>query len=236
MDSITKNKLNKYLNIEKNKISTKIDCEILLNTSDYKFEDGIVDNYEILNIPGTFEIVFPKVQDTIKLYLPYNINLIKPKEHLINSTIIKFNYKAGDEILFGKVKSVETDIDILGKILENQIKYLNGEIDKQLEAAWKQLLSTSNIQMIHLETILSNAYLSDDKSVAYRQVASSSKYNKKNAVNTKVATHELTKSQGFSYGYSNDAILTNVSKKDKSDNLTDMEKIIKGDYDELGKF
>lgn len=236
MDLNTRSKLNKLLDIQPQVIIAKEDCEIILNPDDYSFNEQIEDNYEVLNIPGTFEINFPKLNDSITIYLPYNINLIKPSDNIMTTTVIKFEYKKGDEILFGKIKRIETDIMILDKLFENRVKYLNNNITKQLESVWNQILPTNTMRLVHLELILSQTYLTqkDGKYIPVRLENNSSKlYTTDYANDTKNSTHKLFKTQGFSYGYSNDAIVENISKKDKSTPLTDMEKIIGGRYEEL---
>jgi hypothetical protein len=56
------------------------------------------------------------------------------------------------------------------------------------------------------------------------------KYCKQCALSTKQAAHLLTDDLGFLYGYSNDAILTSITKKKKlNKNISFMEKLIKGD-------
>ena len=159
MDANTRNKLNRLLDIQPQVILAKEDCEIILNPDDYSFNERIEDNYEVLNIPGTFEINFPKLNDSITIYLPYNINLIKPRDNVMSTSVIKFEYKKGEEILFGKIKKIETDIMILNKLFENRVKYLNNNITKQLESIWNQILPTNNMRMFHLELILSQTYL-----------------------------------------------------------------------------
>jgi len=228
MTPALKTKLNKLLKIEKQKISTNYDCMIRLDPNDYNFENVIVDDYDVLNIPGTFEIIFPKLNDSIKLYLPYNINLIKPKDNKMSSTLIEFNFKAGEEILFGKIKKVETNIENVGKILENGVKYLIGDIEKQLDAVWRQLLTTDNIQLMHLSIILSQMYLSEDKTQVLRKTGED--YSRKFKSNSKESSHHLMNAQGFGFGYSNDAIVANISKDENDTNLTDIEKMVKGDY------
>lgn len=221
----------KYLDVKQNEIITKFPCIIRIPADEYKYSDNdLLDEDEFqmqageessFKIPGVFEIEFPEQGETINIFLPYPVNIIKPEEFEANSKGMVFSYEAGDMILNAFNKVVETNIETLGNLFENRVKYLRGFLAEQLEAIWSQLESTTNYRSHHLMLILSLLYakMGSDGPVLIRHTPEQ-EYKKEYAINTKESSHFFSLgAQSFNYGYTNDAIWESINKN-RYQNLT----------------
>jgi len=238
----TSQKLEKYFEISKHKIICKYNTVVRLNKNDFKIDDEELldvsgdDDDEILetviSIPGSIIVEIPEFNDEINIYLPFNINLTIPEDNEVNKGIIIHNYIPGDILFSATTKSNSTNIKTVDKLFENRVKYLNGEIDKQILAIHQQILSTNNIMLHHIETILTVLYGENTKEGFKPVRLIDMKYIKDRAITTKTSAHKLNNGQGFSYGYTKDAISENITRT-TSNTSTDLELIIGGHYDEL---
>lgn len=221
----------KYLDVKQNEIITKFPCIIRIPADEYKYSDNdLLDEDEFqmqageessFKIPGVFEIEFPEQGETINIFLPYPVNIIKPEEFEANSKGMVFSYEAGDMILNAFNKVVETNIETLGNLFENRVKYLRGFLAEQLEAIWSQLESTTNYRSHHLMLILSLLYakMGPDGPILIRHTPEQ-EYKKEYAINTKESSHFFSLgAQSFNYGYTNDAIWESLNKN-RYQNLT----------------
>ena len=221
----------KYLDVKQNEIYTKYPCIVRIPADEYKYSDNDLldeDEFQLqageessFKIPGVFEIEFPEQGETINIFLPYPINIIKPDEFEANSKGMVFSYEAGDMILNAFNKVVETNIETLGNLFENRVKYLRGFLAEQLEAIWSQLESTTNYRSHHLMLILSLLYakMGKDGPVLIRHTPEQ-EYKKEYAINTKESSHFFSMgAQSFNYGYTNDAIWESLNKN-RYQNLT----------------
>lgn len=221
----------KYLDVKQNEIFAKYPCIIRIPADEYKYSDNDLldeDEFQLqageessFKIPGVFEIEFPEQGETINIFLPYPINIIKPDEFEANSKGMVFSYEAGDMILNAFNKVVETNIETLGNLFENRVKYLRGFLAEQLEAIWSQLESTTNYRSHHLMLILSLLYakMGKDGPVLIRHTPEQD-YKKEYAINTKESSHFFSMgAQSFNYGYTNDAIWESLNKN-RYQNLT----------------
>ena len=221
----------KYLDVKQNEIITKFPCIIRIPADEYKYSDNDLldeDEFQLqageessFKIPGVFEIEFPEQGETINIFLPYPVNIIKPDEFEANSKGMVFSYEAGDMILNAFNKVVETNIETLGNLFENRVKYLRGFLAEQLEAIWSQLESTTNYRSHHLMLILSLLYakMGSDGPVLIRHTPEQD-YKKEYAINTKESSHFFSLgAQSFNYGYTNDAIWESINKN-RYQNLT----------------
>jgi len=236
-------KIEKYLDVQENEIIAKEKCIISLNLDDYKtLESGFDESdstenndniiSKIITIPGTFDIIFPEIGDYVSLFFNYNININKNRINKETSSELILEFHPGEIICYAFVKKVETDIKLLGSILENQIKYLKGRIDRQLIAAYDQIRQQKTFDMHHLETLLSQQYIDkvDDEYVPLRLTGKD--YSEKYAINSKEGIHKMGNESGFTYGYVQDSLVQNISKT-KSTKQSDLEMIMSGKYDEL---
>ncbi len=221
----------KYLDVKQNEIYTKFPCIIRIPADEYKYSDNDLldeDEFQLqageessFKIPGVFEIEFPEQGETINIFLPYPVNIIKPDEFEANSKGMTFSYDTGDMILNAFNKVVETNIETLGNLFENRVKYLRGFLAEQLEAIWSQLESTTNYRSHHLMLILSLLYakMGSEGPVLIRHTPEQD-YKKEYAINTKESSHFFSMgAQSFNYGYTNDAIWESLNKN-RYQNLT----------------
>lgn len=220
----------KYLTITETEIHTKFPCVIRLSLEEYKVSDNDLldeEDFQLIageessfKIPGTLEIEFPEQGESINLFLPYSINLIKPEDFSVTSKEMVFNFEEGDLILNAFNRVVETNIETLSNLFENRVKFLRGYIPEQLEAIWSQLESTTNYRSHHLMLILSLLYAKMDKSSSGNNLGPvlirhtpEQEYKKEYAINTKDSSHFFSMgAQATNFGYTNDAIWQSINK------------------------
>ena len=225
-----KETLVKYLNIKENEIYAKFPCRIRLSMDEYKVSDNDLldeEDFQLVageessfKIPGTLEIEFPEQGETVNLFLPYPVNLIKPEEFSVTSKEMIFEFEEGDLILNAFNKVIETNIETLANLFENRVKYLRGYPAEQLEAIWAQLESTTNYRAHHLMLIMSLLYAKMDKDangnnlgpVLIRHTPEQD-YKKEYAINTKDSSHFFSMgAQATNFGYTNDAVWQSINK------------------------
>ncbi len=236
--------LEKYCTIKENHVFAKVNCTITINTTHFKKEDdqmidvGDTDEKEELNgsisIPASFTINFED-NSSIDIYLPFDVNIIiHDEDHQGDDRT--FYYQKDELIFCAFTKSSATDIVQVDALFENRVKYLNGKIDKQVLAIHKQLMATTNVQMNHIELLLSNSYIAETDDGAKALRLTSRQYSQDTAVGLKDATHKTgSDTQGFSYGYNKDMIINSLTSN--QNNLkSDIDKVIIGDFgDDLKK-
>ncbi len=235
-------KVDKYLKIEKNHIYAKYDLIIRIDNEEMKVgEEELVntssdENEELqgsISIPGMLNIEIPSENDEIQLYFPFDVNLISNNASK-NKNLTTYSYDKDELVCFANTKSSATDIMILDKLFENRVKYLRGDLPKHIIAIYDQLINTKNIQMHHIETLLTVLYGEDTSEGFSPTRLASRKYSKKNALSSKDSAHKFNSSVGFNYGYTKDVVADNISRKYDTEK-TDLEKVIAGNFDELGK-
>jgi len=236
-------KVKKYLRVEKNHIYTKYDICITIDSDEMKVdEEELVDVSETetdnlqgsVSIPGMLNIEIPDENDEIQLYFKFKINLIIPDNVQRDKSIYHYYYQKGDLITFAQTKSNATDIMILDSLFENRIKYLRGDLPKQVLAIYDQFINTKNIQLHHIETVLTVLYGEYTEDGFYPvRLLPNQQYTKSNALSTKESAHRLNAATGFNYGYTKDNISDNITRKYETPK-TDLEKVISGRFDELG--
>jgi len=230
--------LEKYCRIEKQYVYAKENCQIKINTDEFKnLDEEMIDvdqddeNEELSNtmtIPGSFQLEFED-NTVIDIYLPFNVNLII-SDQLKEKNIITIFYNKDDLIFCAFTKESATDISRIDALYNNSIKYLTGKIDKQLLEIYKQLLSTNNISMHHIELLLSQIYV-DKTEEGYKPLRLTGKdYKKEYAVSSKDSAHQLlSDSQAFNYGYVKD-MMVNSLVSDGSKVRSDLDDIIIGNF------
>lgn len=238
----SKEKVFKYLDVQKNHFYAKYDIIIRIDEADFKVEDEeLVDISEddteslvgSINIPGILNVEVPEENDEVQLYFPFDINFVVSDNVEKEGTVSTYYFTKGDLIAFAMTKSSATDIMILDKLFENRIKYLSGDLPKHIIAIYDQLLNTANIRMQHIETILTVLYgeYTDDGFEPTR-LTKNQKYSKANALNSKDSAHKFNAGVGFNYGYTKDVIVDNITRTYTTEK-TDLEKVISGDFEEL---
>jgi len=246
---LDKSKFEKYLYIKDNVVYTKKPAQIIFDLTEYKniseefdSDEGIEEvSTGVYEIPGYFELLFPNDNDSIKFFFPYNVYLIETEDNIITSTRMEINYEEDSPVFYAKFKKEETNIKILDKLFENGIKYLSNDLNLLVNSIWKQILPTMNLPYHNIETLLTNLFIKYENN-QYKPVrlTRSQEYKKEYAVNTKKSAHLLNDTLGFLYGYSNDALLTNVINNQNnkiysknggnSSSMSSIESLITGDY------
>jgi hypothetical protein len=239
----SKGKYNKYFKIEEHKIYTTVKCIVYIDLNEYKISDEDIETDEdndfedSMNIPGIFTVNIPEENDTVDFYFDFNINLIYPSAHSKEKNIVKLEYEAGDLLVYAETKSVDTNIEIIAALFDNRVKYIRGDVQTIIKSIYKQMSGTVKMKMHHISTILTTLY-GEDTEDGFKPIRLTKKqdYNKSNALSTKESAHKLGVATGFNYGYNQEAINNNITRK-YDPPKSDMDNIIDGDYDkiEVGK-
>jgi hypothetical protein len=235
-----KQKLFKYFDISPDTITCKYDTYIEINMNDYKVEDEEILEFNedevdyAYTIPGIFEAFIPSLNDSVNFALPFEISLIKTTDTVIKNGILTINYSSGDKLLFANTKSAASDLKIITKLLDNQVKYLRGNISKSVELLWTQISATSRIKLHHIELIFTVLYGTDTPSGFIPTRLGNQIYNKESALGSKESAQNFGSTNAFNYGYINEAILKNVTRKPEfKPAKSDLEKIIAAEYHNL---
>jgi len=250
--------INKYLNIKKNEVIAKVNCEIILNVEEYKaineelaalaeqdtpeeksktqidanHDEEDSQNELVIVVPGFFEIQFPDDMDSIKFSLPYDVQLFKNNILSQTSKVIHLSYAPGDRIFQASFFSPQSDIRVLDTLLENGVKYLNDDIYQTVLGVYKQFESMSPIPFMHIELMVSQLFSDSVNGEMVPLRLTNKDYKKEYAIGTKKASHHYGSTTGFSYGYTNDYMLNDLAKGKRKEN-TYFENIISGDYEKL---
>lgn len=235
-----KQKIDEYLKIDEHHIYADVSLTINIDSDDFKINDEeLVDVSDSesdelvgsIRIPGILNIIIPG-EDELQLYFKFDINFVIPDNSTRDDTITTYYFEKGDLICFATIKSNTTNIRVLDKLFENRVKYLKGDLQKHVIAIYDQLLSTANIQIHHIETILTMMYGEETTDGFVPVRLGSQKYTKYKALSTKDSSHKFNAAMGFDYGYTKDVINNNITRKYETVK-TDLEKIIAGEYDDL---
>jgi hypothetical protein len=249
-----KQKLFKYFNITKELITCKYETIIELNINDYKIgeeELGSVQQGEgdepfhaeelnddslsyVYSIVGIFNAYIPEFNESIPFAFPFNIELFKTENTTIKNGLVTIIYEPGDKLILATTKDSGTDLNVITKLMDNQVKYLHGNIEKTVEVLWDQIAKTNPVKFHHIELIYTILYgeSTPDGYVPVR--LGSQKYTKLNAISSKDSAHNFGTSNALNFGYSNDAILKNVIRKPNTEPpKSDLEKIISAEYHNL---
>ena len=245
-----KEKLYKYFDIKENSIICKYETRIELNTDEYKINDEEVSDMEessdqgdsneeqslnyVYHIVGIFEAFIPEFNDTVQFSLPYTIEINKTEDTLIKNNTLFITYEPGTPLLFATNKETGTNLNIITKQLDNTIKYLHGDVSKSVELFWEELAKTAVIKLHHAELVFTILYGEDTVNGFVPVRLGSREYTKDNAIGSKDSAHNFGSSQALNFGYSNDAILKNVTRpKNMTPQKSDLEKIIAAEYHNL---
>jgi len=240
-----KQKIKEYLKIEKNHIYAEYDLIIRIDEDEMKMSEELIDTdssssssgeelQSSVNIPGMLQLEVPEKNDSLELYFPFDINLMIPTSSEKDKNIQTYYFEKGDLICFATTKNNATNIMVLDKLFENRVKYLRGDLPKHIVAIYDQLVTTKNISMHHIETILTVLYGEyNSEGFSPTRLTSTQNYSKNKALTTKDSAHKLNSGVGFNYGYTKDVVADNISRKYTTDK-TDLEKVIAGNFDQLG--
>ena len=240
MNKVLEKQINRFITVEEHRIIAKEPLIVRIDSNDFKIEDEeLVDISDDTSedlvgsilIPGMINIECEG--EEMQLYFKFDINFCLPETFEKKGDVTTYYFEKNDMICFASTKSNVTNIKIIDKLFENRVKYLKGDLEKQVVAIYDQMLSTVNVSMHHIETILTTLY-GEDVDGEFKQIrlTSGQKYTKFNALSSKDSAHKLNSANGFNYGYTKDNIVNNISRK-YNPVKTDIEKVIGGDFDNL---
>jgi hypothetical protein len=237
-----KQKLFKYFDIAENVITCKYTTVVELDLNEYKIEDETLLDADIdtddidysFTVPGFFEAYLPEFNESVQFSLPFEIQLIKTENTNIKNSILTINYEAGDKMIVAETKSVSSDLKIITKLLDNQVKYLRGNVSKTIELLWSQITSSKKIKLHHIELIYTVLYGQDMKNGFVPTRLGDQNYSKESAFGPKESSQNFGSTNAMNFGYINEAILKNITRHPTvKPTKSDLEKIIAAEYHNL---
>jgi len=230
-------KIKKFLDIDKHTIKTKENAGISINLNDFKeLEETIIEidgkKVNTLVLPGFFEVTFPDKMDSITFTFPYNININISEIQERTSQIINVSFKPGEVIAFVEVINTNTDMRLLESMFEGSIKYLNKDIYKRITSTFDQMQKINDVQLAHIELIYSQLYMIPMNGEYLPLRLTGKEYKPEYLINTKNSSQLLNNMAGMSYGFTNDFLTAEMTKK-KRKAKSDMEHIMSNTYNQL---
>jgi hypothetical protein len=239
-----KQKLFKYFDVTENIITCKYETYVELDLNEYKIEDETLleDNSDIdsddidysFTVPGFFEAYLPEFNESVQFSLPFEIQLIKTEDTVIKNNVLTINYKEHDKIVVAETKNTSSDLKIITKLLDNQVKYLRGNVSKTIELLWSQIASSKKIKLHHIELIYTVLYGQDTKNGFVPIRLGDQNYSKDTAFGPKESSQNFGSTNAFNFGYINEAMLKNITRHPTlKPTKSDLEKIIAAEYHNL---
>jgi len=143
--------------IQKDTIIAKVPCIININKMDYDSRT-FIESSSYINIPGILQFYVPEYNDYCQLSLLYSVKLFKTNEIKYDKNTIIITYNENDIIIKNKYTTSEPDIGFLTQLLNGRVKYITDP--KILLNMLHSILP--EIDMIHLELIISNMFRTKD--------------------------------------------------------------------------
>jgi hypothetical protein len=147
---------NLIFDIEEQRIISKKQCVCTLNFADYY--DNIVQTNEYFIVPGILSFYIPDEDDYTQIILNYPVKLYKTINIEIDGKNNIITYEKGDIVVTQEFYSGGFDINTLIKTVQGRIKYINDPII-MLNMLHNIL---PNIDLIHIELVLSNMFREKD--------------------------------------------------------------------------
>lgn len=138
----------KYFNIEENKITANKDLFITLDLNEYD-DLTLIESVEYYLIPGILEATI--VDDLEKKFtfpFRYQVKLHKPADMQVNGKTITLQYVPGELILEQEYIEKKSDVSVLEKILEGQIKYIDNP--ETMVYALRDYVSSLDLNQVEL--------------------------------------------------------------------------------------
>lgn len=140
-------------NIEKNQISTKYQCSILINFKDYD-QRTFIETSTKFQIPGILDFFFPELNDYCQIVLNYPVDVHKTNNMTIEKTNTTIYYDSGDIVITKDYVSTTTDIGLLVRLLGGHVKYVRDP--RIIVNMLHDILP--GVDLVHLELIVSNMF------------------------------------------------------------------------------
>lgn len=150
---LDKKLLDKYLLIEKTKITAKAPITIIIDTKNYN-EETLIDSGEYFIIPGIIDMRCGIEPDFEYINTPFNfkLKLYKPTDYLEEGNTKTLNYDTGETIIQQEYFESTIDPATIDRLFEAQAKYITNP-ETLLMALCEKL---PNVDLNHLELIISN--------------------------------------------------------------------------------
>lgn len=213
-------------NVQKNIISSKINCSITIDDRDYN-EKILIETSDKFIIPGILQFYCPDLDDYCQIVLNYSVDLMKTKNiNNIDKHIFIINYEPGDTVLTKDYYPVETNMGLLIQLTEGRIKYINDP--KILLTMFHDIIPS--VDLVHLELIISNMFRVPGNEDERCRI----KGNYKNAVILGAAKQPFQDSwhSALSFQYIEKAIQKGLIDK-KSTEQNPIEKVLSEDFSKL---
>ena len=145
--------LDDVFEIQKNKIICIMPCEIIINEADYD-ERSFVEQSDKISLPGILEFYVPSKDTTVQFAVTYSVNLHKTDKIDKNRKITTIQYEPGDIVISKDYVEVTTDIGLLTRLLNGNIKYVT---DPKILINMIYNIIPS-VDLVHIELIVSNMF------------------------------------------------------------------------------
>lgn len=146
---------NSVLVIEKNEISAKIPCSIIIDNLEYD-DISLIDCGDKYQVIGVLTIQFGELENIQFLTLPFTImvDCLKPADMSIDGHIITMNYESGEKMIAQKYYDDTFNERTVDRLFEGGARYItNPEV---LTMTIHDKLA--GIDLVHIETIVSNMF------------------------------------------------------------------------------
>lgn len=144
--------------IQKNQIRALFTCSVSIDPRHYKKEDYIETSEKII-LPGILDFYIPEFDDYSQIILNYNIDLLKSNNIEEEKNIQTITYEKGNIIIEKDYKSEGMNLGLLTQSIQGRIQYIKDP--KILLNMLHDILP--NIELCHIELILSNMFRLKDK-------------------------------------------------------------------------
>jgi hypothetical protein len=150
---------NKALILEKDKISAKLPCSIMIDLSEYN-DINLIDCGEKFQLPGILTIQYgdPTHINTITTPYTFVVDCFKPNDTSIDNDIVLMNYEPGETIISQKYYTTSFNERTVSRFFDGYAKYIT---DPEILTLTIQK-SIKNIDLVHIETIVSNMFRDQD--------------------------------------------------------------------------
>ena len=148
---------NEVFKIEPNRIISKYPCNVTLDDQDYD-ESSFIESSDNILLPGILDFFFPEQNETSRIVINYPVYLNKTSNVERTGHIYVINYDKNEEILHQEYKSNSTDVVMMRRLLQGNIKFITDP---------KVLLNVLNdvlgdIDMVYLEVLISNMFRQEE--------------------------------------------------------------------------
>lgn len=147
---------NILFDINEQKIIAKKQCVTTLNMNDYY--DNIIQTNEYFIVPGILSFYIPEDDNYTQIILNYPIKLYKTINMESDTKKYIITYEPNDIVITQEYYSGGFDINTLIKLVQGRIKYIEDPVI-MLNMLHNIL---PNIDLIHIEVLLSNMYREKD--------------------------------------------------------------------------